>query len=46
MYGETQFNFGNILHTIVGNVRNSKDLAIAESFFENVNLGMGSLLIF
>ncbi|KAL5256711.1 hypothetical protein ACHWQZ_G011839 [Mnemiopsis leidyi] len=41
LYGETQFNFGNILHTVVGNLKTRRDLEEAMSFFQSQNLGTG-----
>ena len=39
-YGESQFNFGNILHSVIGNLREEEDLDSAIKFFSNRNLGL------
>ena len=39
LYGETQFNFGNILHTVVGNLKTRRDLDEAITFLNTQNLG-------
>ncbi|XP_063695206.1 glutamyl aminopeptidase-like isoform X2 [Bolinopsis microptera] len=41
LYGETQFNFGNILHTVVGNLKTRQDLEEATTFLESQKLGTG-----
>lgn len=40
-YGEAQFNFGNIIANVIGNLRTNEDLSNAVDFLSQQNLGTG-----
>ena len=39
MYGETQFNFGNLFAILITNLRSEEDVKRAKKFFSTVDLG-------
>eukprot|EP00116_Pleurobrachia_bachei_P018683 sb/3478945/ len=39
MYGETQFNFGNLFSILITNLKSEEDVKRAKRFFATVDLG-------